>query len=204
MSWMNEVANVLQNYSQGGQAPAEGDVDSHFHQVAQTAPASDLASGIAAMFHSDQTPPFAQMVGQLFSNSNGAQRASLINALLSGGAASGILSQLSQTAGISLPAGLGSTAPITPEAAAQITPEMAQQAVAQAQQHDSSIVDRRERDLRAASDSGKDVRCSRHDDRVIASRQSPTLDSISRIERDGEWRHDLRVVRVSPTNMDGT
>ena len=142
MSWMNEIANVLQNYSQGGQPAAGADVDAHFHQVAQTAPPADLASGIAAMFHSDQTPPFAQMVGQLFSNSNGAQRASLLNTLLSSGAASGILSQLSQTAGISLPAGLGSTASITPEAAAQITPEMAQQAVAQAEQHDPSIVDR--------------------------------------------------------------
>jgi hypothetical protein len=142
MSWINEVANVLQNYSQPGQPAAAGDVDSHFHQVAQTAPPSDLASGIAAMFHSDQTPPFAQMVGQLFSNSNGAQRASLLNTLLSSGAAAGILSQLGQTAGVSLPAGLGSTAAITPEAAAQITPEMAQQAAAQAQQNDPSIIDR--------------------------------------------------------------
>ncbi len=142
MSWMNEVADVLQNYSQGGQPGAGGEVDSHFHQVAQTAPASDLASGIAAMFHSDQTPPFAQMVGQLFSNSNGAQRASLLNALFSSGAAAGVLSKLSQTTGLSLPAGLGSTGAITPEAAAQITPEMAQQAVAQAQQHDPSIIDR--------------------------------------------------------------
>lgn len=142
MSWLNEVADVLQNYSQGGQPAAGADVDAHFHQVAQTAPPSDLASGIAAMFRSDQTPPFAEMVGQLFSNSNGAQRASLLNGLLSSGAASGILAQLSQTAGISLPAGLGSTAPITPEVAAQITPEMAQQAAAQAEQHDPSIVDR--------------------------------------------------------------
>jgi len=142
MSWMNEIANVLQNYSQGGQPDDEGEVDAHFHQVEQTAPPADLASGIAAMFHSDQTPPFAQMVGQLFSNSNGAQRASLLNTLLSSGAAAGILSQLSQTAGISLPAGLGSSGAITPEAAAQITPEIAQQAAAQAQEHDPSIINR--------------------------------------------------------------
>lgn len=143
MSWLNQVANVLQNYSQGGQpAATAADVDGHFNQVAQTAPPADLASGIAAMFHSDQTPPFAQMVGQLFSNSNPAQRASLLNGLLSSGAASGILAQLAQTAGISLPAGAGSATPITPEVAAQITPEMAQQAAAQAQQHDPSIIDR--------------------------------------------------------------
>ncbi len=143
MSWINEVANVLQNYSQSGQPAAEEEVvASHFHQVAQAAPPSALADGLAAMFHSDQTPPFAQMVGQLFGSSNGTQRASLLNTLLSSGAGSGFLSQLSQSAGISLPAGLGSTAPITPEAAAQITPGMAQQAAARAAQHDPSIVER--------------------------------------------------------------
>ncbi len=139
---MNELSNVLQNYSQGGQAPAEGEVANHFQQVAQAAPPSALASGLSAMFHSDQTPPFAQMVGQLFGNSNGAQRASLLNTLLSSGAGAGILSQLTQSAGISLPAGAGAGTPITPEAAQQITPDMAQQAAARAAQHDPSIVDR--------------------------------------------------------------
>lgn len=143
MSWMNEISNVLQNYTAGSTPPATDEaVGDHFHQVAQAAPASDLASSLAAMFHSDKTPPFPQMVGQLFGNSNGTQRASLLNALLSGGAASGILSQLAQTAGLSLPAGGGSTTPITPQAAEKITPEMAQQAAAQAAQHDPSIVER--------------------------------------------------------------
>ena len=137
---MNELTNVLQNYSQGGQAPAEGEVADHFQQVAQAAPPSALASGLTAMFHSDQTPPFAQMVGQLFGNSNGTQRASLLNTLLSSGAGAGVLSQLAQSAGISLPTGGGAS--ITPETAQQITPDMAQQAAAQAAQHDPSIVDR--------------------------------------------------------------
>ena len=138
---MNEVANVLQNYSQNTPAGGE-EVASHFSQVAQAAPPADLAHGLAAMFHSDQTPPFAQMVGQLFGNSNGAQRAGLLNTLLGSGAAAGVLGQLASSAGISLPAGLGSTTPVTPETANQITPEMAQQAAAKAAQHDPSIVDR--------------------------------------------------------------
>ncbi|HEY1582481.1 MAG TPA: hypothetical protein VGF73_05230 [Chthoniobacterales bacterium] len=142
MSWMNEVAHVLQNYTETNQPPAGEDVAAHYNQVAQAAPPADLAGGLAAMFHSNQTPPFAQMIGQLFSNSNGAQRANLLNSLLSGGAASGILSQLTQTADISLPAGLGSSAPVTPEAAAQIPPAVVEQAAAQAQQHDPSIVER--------------------------------------------------------------
>jgi hypothetical protein len=142
MSWMNEVANVLQNYSQKNQ-PLEGDdVAEHYHQVAQAAPPADLASGLAAMFHSDQTPPFPQMIGQLFSNSNGAQRANLLNTLLSGGAASGILSQLATSAGLSLPAAVGGKAPITPEAASHIPRAAVEQAAAQVEQHDPSIIDR--------------------------------------------------------------
>ncbi|MFN2475590.1 MAG: hypothetical protein ABR526_04530 [Chthoniobacterales bacterium] len=140
MSWMNQVASVLQNYTQGGQ-PAGGDVESHFNQVAQAAPAGDLASSLAAMFRSDQTPPFPQQVSQLFGNSNGGQRANLLNTLLSSGAGGGILSQIMQVAGGST-SGSGQAPHITPEAAAQVSPEMVQQAAAQAEQHDPSIVDR--------------------------------------------------------------
>lgn len=142
MSWMNEVANVLQNYSQPNQPQSPGEIESHYHQVAQAAPPGDLASGLAAMFHSEQTPPFAQMIGQLFSQSNGPQRANLLNTLLSSGAAAGILSQLARAAGISLPGGLGGAAAITPEIAEQIPPEAVEQAAAQAEQNDPSIIDR--------------------------------------------------------------
>lgn len=139
MSWTNEIAQVLQQYSQSGQPGGEQEVASHFQQVAQAAPQATLASGLTSMFQSEQTPPFAQMIGQLFGRSNGMQRASLLNTLLSSGAASGILSQLAQSAGIPLP---GGTAPITPETAEQITPDMAQQAAARAAQHDPTIIDR--------------------------------------------------------------
>ena len=142
MNWMNEITNVLQNYSQSGQAPEDGQVAEHFQQVAQAAPASDLASGLAAMFQSNQTPPFAQMIGNLFRNSNNNQRASLLNTLLSSGAATGVLSQLMQSAGLAGLGGPGNANPITPEAAAQVTPEMAQQAAEHVEKHDPSIVDR--------------------------------------------------------------
>ena len=138
---MNEIANVLQNYSQESPTAAPHEVDDHFTQIAQTAPSSALADGLAAMFRSTQTPAFGQMVGQLFSNSNGSQRANLLNALLSSPAAAGIISQLTQAAGIKLPSGPDG-AQITPETAAQIPPEMVQQAAAHAEQHDPSIIDR--------------------------------------------------------------
>ena len=137
---MNQIAGVLQNYSQGSQAGG-GDVESHFNQVAQAAPPDEMASSLAAMFRSDQTPPFAQQVSQLFGNSNGGQRANLLNTLLSSGAGGGILSQIMQMAGGGMSSG-GQPQQISPEAAERVSPEMVQQAAAQAEQHDPSIVDR--------------------------------------------------------------
>jgi hypothetical protein len=142
MSWMDQITNVLQNYSQssGGQPPNEGEVEQHFGQVAQVAPQGDLANSIAAMFRGSETPPFAQQISQLFTNSNPEQRANLLNTLLSSGAGAGILAQLAKSAGVSLP--IGTETQITPEQAAQIPPGAVQQAAAHAEQHDPSIVDR--------------------------------------------------------------
>jgi hypothetical protein len=141
MSWMNQIANVLGNYAQGSGERNETEVASHFNQVAQAAPTNDLATGIASMFRSDQTPPFAQLVGQLFGNSNPNQRANLLNTLLASGAGAGMISQIAQATGISIPAS-GGTPQVTPEMAAQIPPQAVQQAAEHAEKHDPSIVDR--------------------------------------------------------------
>ncbi|MFL6570046.1 MAG: hypothetical protein ACJ8LI_12855, partial [Chthoniobacterales bacterium] len=119
---MDQVTNVLQNYNQGSGAPDEREVATHFNQVAQAAPREDLASGLASMFRSDQTPAFPQLVSQLFGNSDPNQKASLLNNLLSSGAGAGVLAQLAKSAGIAMPAG-GGAPQITPEQAAQIPPE---------------------------------------------------------------------------------
>lgn len=142
MSWMNQIANVLQNYAQGPQSSgAAPDVTSDFNRVAHAAPPNDMASSLAAMFRSDQTPPFAQMVGQLFGSSNGSQRANLLNTLFASGAGAGVLSQLAQVAGISMPSN-GAPPRITPDVAANIPPDAVQQAAAHAEQRDPSIIDR--------------------------------------------------------------
>jgi hypothetical protein len=142
MNWMNEISNVLQNYA-GAQSPTDHEaVANHFGQVAQAAPQPALADSLSAMFRSDQTPPFAQMIAQLFNNSNAEQRANLLNTLLSSGAGARILAQLATSAGVTLPAGLGSTTPVTPELANQVPAEAVQQAAAHAEKHDPSIIDR--------------------------------------------------------------
>ncbi len=66
MDWMSQLSGVLQQYSGAGAAPARTSVPDDFNQIAQTAPKSELADGLAAAFRSDETPEFGKMAAQLF------------------------------------------------------------------------------------------------------------------------------------------
>jgi hypothetical protein len=93
MSFAGAALSLLQKYA-GGQSAAGADVQQDFEKVASTASSDHVAGGLAEAFKSDQTPPFAEMVAKLFSQSNGEQRAGLINQLVgsSGGGISSLLS----------------------------------------------------------------------------------------------------------------
>ena len=118
----------------GGKAAPE----QHFDQVAQAAPGNVMASGLAAAFRSDQTPPIGNMVGQLFGNSNGSQQAGMLNQ---------ILASLGPVAATALAGGvLGRTmAPgatqITPAQASQLTPQQVNDVVEHAHQTQPGIAD---------------------------------------------------------------
>ena len=141
----DELQNVLTQYAAGNNAAPQNaqDVEQHFSQIAAAAPQSSLAEGLAAAFHSNQTPAFGEMLSSLFSQSNGDQKAGLLNqlmasmppgaiqSLLGAGAASGPLASLLQSG----------SAKITPEQAQQISPEAVQKLAASAEQHDPSIID---------------------------------------------------------------
>ena len=83
MEWMNQLGGLLQQYSGAGAAQVPTTVNDDFDRIAQSAPTSALADGLAAAFRSDQTPDFGQMTGHLFSNSSGYQRARILNTLIS-------------------------------------------------------------------------------------------------------------------------
>jgi hypothetical protein len=137
---MDQVGNLLKQYTGGAAAaaaPAQ-DVNAHFDQVAAAAPAGTLAAGLAAAFHSDQTPAFGNMLSSLFANSTGEQKAGLLNQLM----ANVTPAMLSSIAGGGALAGLlKSGGQITPEQAQQVSPEAVQQIAAQAKAANPSIVD---------------------------------------------------------------
>lgn len=140
MSWMDQIGGLLQQYGGTGAAPAQN-VESHFDQVAQVAPQSALAEGLAAAFGSSQTPAAASMVSQLFGQSNSQQQAGLLNTLIASAGPS-IASQLLAGGGASNLANLLSSGQteLTPQQAAQVSPETVQQIAEHAEKHDPSLL----------------------------------------------------------------
>ncbi|MEO8125789.1 MAG: hypothetical protein ABJF23_01145 [Bryobacteraceae bacterium] len=154
MNWMDSLGPLLQQYTSSQSAQPPADVEEHFDRVAQNAPASEMAEGLAAAFRSGQTPPFSQMASQLFGGSNGQQRAGVLNALL-GAVGPAILNQISSGKGGSILGSVlgGGAAPslgslfgsgidVTADQASKVPPEVVKQLAEHAEKTDPSIVDR--------------------------------------------------------------
>lgn len=144
MDWMKELSGILQQYNgaQPGQAPQT--VDDDFDQLAQNAPNSAIADGLAAAFRSDQTPAFGQMVSQMFGNADGQQRAGILNTLIQALGPTIISQILTRGGGLSGLTDLlrGGQTEVTPEQAEQIAPEAVEHLAERAEQSDPSIIDR--------------------------------------------------------------
>lgn len=142
MDWMNQLSGILQQYSGASADQAPPTVHNDFDQFTQTAPSSALADGLAAAFRSGQTPPFAQMLSQLFSQSNGQQRAGILNTLIATVGPT-VVSQMLARRGISGLAGFlsGGRSEVTPELAEQVPPDAVHELAAHAEQKDPSVID---------------------------------------------------------------
>jgi hypothetical protein len=150
MDWMNQLSGVLQQYNGTAAGRARSTVQDDFDQIAQSAPHTDLADGIAAAFRSEQTPEFGQMAQQLFSNSSSEQQAGILNTFVNG-AGPMILSQVLSRLETAKSDGKlfslinllrsGQPTPITPEQAEQIPAEAVQEIATQAAKKDPSVID---------------------------------------------------------------
>ena len=138
MSWTDAFQNVLSRYEGGasGSQNPPPDIHSDYDQIARSAPREAMAEGLNHAFQSDATPPFPQMVSQLFGGSNGTQKAGLLNTLL--GSIGGGASAPPALAGILGRLGGGS---VSPQQADQISPEHVQQIAQHAEQRNPAVVD---------------------------------------------------------------
>lgn len=139
MGILDSLNDVLKNYSTGQSQNSETAAE-HFDQVAQAAPNNVVAEGLAAAFRSDQTPAFGNLIGSLFSQSGGEQKAGILNHLLAS-VGPGVLAQVAgSTLSTRLLAGAGQQ--VTPDQAQAIPAEVVQQLATHAEKSDPSIVDK--------------------------------------------------------------
>jgi hypothetical protein len=73
---------ILERYAQRRPEALSGDAEMEFEVVAQQAPPEVVSEGLADAFRAEQTPPFGDMVAQLFQRSDPEQRAGLLNLLV--------------------------------------------------------------------------------------------------------------------------
>lgn len=132
-----DLGNLLQQYIGGAIDPARAEQD--FPQAAQQAPRGAVAQGVTEALRSDQTPPFAQMVSQLFGRSDPQQRAGMLNQLLAN-VSPAMLTALA--GGIGNLFGQNGQPQVTPEQAEKITPQQVEEIASTAEQHNPGIVDR--------------------------------------------------------------
>jgi hypothetical protein len=153
-----DLGKILDRYA--GQGDPDGD-DDDFDQVAQQAPPTVMSQGVAEAFRSDRTPPFPNMLGQMFGQSDPHTRAGILNQLIAV-AGPAILSGVFSRGGSGSPVGGGlggllggllgggggfgqgqaTTPQITPEQASQVPPEAVEELARQAQQKDPDVISR--------------------------------------------------------------
>jgi hypothetical protein len=137
--------------------------DDDFDQVAQQAPPAVMSQGVAEAFRSDRTPPFPNMLGQMFGQSDPNTRAGILNQLIAAAGPAILSRALSRGGGMGTSMGTGgggfggllggllgggggfgeASAPqITPEQASQVPPDAVEELAREAQQKDPDIINR--------------------------------------------------------------
>lgn len=127
------LLDILQQAIGGNGSP-----EAHIDQVTQNASTGELGAGLAAAMRSDQTPPFGNMVGQLFGQSSPQQQAGVLNQILAtlgpaaaSALAGGVLGRVLQP---------GQTQ-VTPDQASHLSPAQVTEIAAHAEQQHAGVID---------------------------------------------------------------
>ena len=141
MDWFKQIGNVLDRYGDTDPTQAPGEVNEHFDQFSKVAPRAAVADGISAAFRSPQTPPFPNMLANLFGRSSGTQRASILR-MLASTVGPALISQVLQRRGQRDAAVAAETDVASPQVAEHVPPEAVEEIAAAAEKRDPSIIDR--------------------------------------------------------------
>ena len=142
MDWLNQVTDILDKYGSENSRNAPTSVDADFDRFARHAPSAAMSDGLAEAFRSQQTPPFASMLSQLFGRSPTMQKTNVVNTLIAT-LGPALVSQLLTQHGANRAAQeLQNNKTISPEIAEQIPPNSIEAVAAEAEKKDPSVVER--------------------------------------------------------------
>lgn len=134
------MTDILGRYADSRRPAPPPEIENDFNQIAHEAAPDALQDGIAEAFRSDKTPPFEEMVAQLFKHSEPSVRAGLLDNLLAGlgpsalGAGSGGLADVWRR--------YAAGARVSPDSAAQIDPLEVQEVARQARRQSPGVLER--------------------------------------------------------------
>jgi hypothetical protein len=136
---MNQLGGLLGQYLE---AQNQERADQDFDEVSRHAPRDAMAGGLAEAFRSDRTPPFPNMLGQLFGSSNSNLKASLLNTLIAAAGPQVLSAILARHAGSAVPREINvQSGHLSPEEADRVPPSAVEELAEEAQKRDPHIID---------------------------------------------------------------
>jgi len=143
MSRENDVSAVLQQYAAETGVHSVQKVEQDFVAVAQHVPAEHVTTGLAEAMHSEQTPPFEDMVGDAFERGSDELRAAMLKRLIDGASAAAVKPLIDD--GLLPRAANGSGHPAVPVDTGlvrELDTEVIRRLAREAAQEDPSVIDR--------------------------------------------------------------
>ncbi|HEY0846258.1 MAG TPA: hypothetical protein VGE12_12890 [Noviherbaspirillum sp.] len=144
MNRENDVSAVLQQYSAETGVHSVQKVEQDFVAIAQHVPAGDLTGGLAQAIHSEQTPPFDELMRDSYMRGGATQRAAMLKRLLDGASAEVLRPLVNDNVFPHVDVARQSLAAVHVDEsiAGQLAPETFQQVARLAVEEDPAVIDR--------------------------------------------------------------
>lgn len=146
-----DIGRILDQYNGANPHQASRQAEQDFDDIAQNAPQEDLSHGLSEAFRSDQTPPFGNMVSQLFGQADTQQRTGMLGQLLGSLGPAAIGSLLGGGLGSGALGGLLNRATgqeqvqIRPEDIEHLSPQEVEELATRAERENPGIIDQMSR-----------------------------------------------------------
>jgi hypothetical protein len=143
MEWLKHVTDIMDKYGSDQTQAVPSSVEADFDRLTQHAPPNAVSDGLAEAFRSNQTPPFGNMLSELFRRSPATQKTSVLNTLVSALGPT-LVAQMLARHGAARAAKEVETRQngISPEVADEVPATSIEEIAKEAEQRDPSIIDR--------------------------------------------------------------